>query len=64
MLSNTPRVLHGAGLPDDDDDDDDFALDLCQWNDAHAFEDFIAREDGDGGDGTTSEDVSGTFLVS
>lgn len=45
--SNTPLVLQGAGLPDDDDDDEDFPLDLQQWNEVDAFEDFIATQDDD-----------------
>lgn len=39
--SNNPFVLEGRGLPDDDDDDEDFALDLLQWNEPSAFEDFL-----------------------
>ncbi|TDL24455.1 hypothetical protein BD410DRAFT_896672 [Rickenella mellea] len=42
--TNEPYVLLGNGLPNDDEDDEDFALDLHQWNDVDAFEDFIGGE--------------------
>lgn len=43
--SNIPHVLLGSGLPDDDDDDEDFALDLQQFNEPHAFENFILGQE-------------------
>ena len=46
-LSNKPFVLKGAGLPDDDDDDEDLALDLQQWNEPNAFEDFLKFASGE-----------------
>jgi hypothetical protein len=52
--SNTPLVIQGSGLPNDDDDDDDFPLDLQQWNEVDAFEEFIASQDED----SDSRDVS------
>ena len=51
-------VIQGAGLPNDDEDDDDFALDLQQWNEVDAFEDFIASQDEE----SLSRDVC-TFLT-
>lgn len=44
--SNEPYVVNGNGLPDDEEDDDDeFALDLKQWNDPYAFEDYVNEQD-------------------
>ncbi len=43
-LSNTPLVLQGAGLPDDEDDDE-LQLDLLQWNEDEAFENFMQKLD-------------------
>ena len=43
--TNVPQVILGSGLPDDDDDDEDFALDLQQFNEPHAFENFIISQD-------------------
>lgn len=44
--SNEPYVVNGSGLPDDEEDDDDeFALDLKQWNDPYAFEDYVSEQD-------------------
>lgn len=45
--NNVPIVLSGHGLPNDDDDDDDFALDLQQWNEPHAFENFVIEQEED-----------------
>ena len=44
---NTPHVLQGAGLPDDEEDEE-LQLDLLQWNEAGAFENFL-RKMGDEG---------------
>ncbi|KAL5498734.1 hypothetical protein ACEPAH_2089 [Sanghuangporus vaninii] len=44
-LSNQPQVVIGSGLPDDDDDDEDFALDLQQFNEVNAFENFIRSQE-------------------
>lgn len=39
-------MVNGSGLPDDEeDDDDDLALDLKQWNDPYAFEDYVSEQD-------------------
>ncbi|THH07559.1 hypothetical protein EW145_g3297 [Phellinidium pouzarii] len=50
-LGNTPFVIMGQGLPDDDDDDEDFALDLEQWNEPSAFENYILSQEEDEEDG-------------
>lgn len=43
--SGVPLVISGRGLPNDDDDDDDFALDLQQWNEPHAFENYVLEQE-------------------
>ncbi|KAI5117758.1 hypothetical protein M0805_000602 [Coniferiporia weirii] len=45
--SNMPHVLLGQGLPNDDEDDEDFALDLQQWNEPLAFENYIVSQEED-----------------
>ena len=62
QLRSVEDVLRGTDDgrdEDDDEDDDDFALDLQQWNEVDAFEDFIASQDEE----SLSRDVC-TFLVS
>ncbi|KAH8116170.1 hypothetical protein DFH11DRAFT_1584701 [Phellopilus nigrolimitatus] len=43
---NLPYVLIGQGLPNDDDDEE-FALDLQQWNEPLAFENYILSQEKD-----------------